>query len=540
MRRTWLGGFLAALVGITAAPSALASSGIDSPENGVLQLGRGGAWVARADDPLAAYFNPAGLSRQSSGVHLGAHLMFMKRCFTRLGADGQPVSPGAGLPGPGFVDTTGAGANGPDAELCGETHPFPNPQLAASFRINRELAIGLSVGGPHGVGKAEWAESIPWVNKFGVATTQPAPQRYMLVSSDSTILLPTLSVSYAFNDQISVGVGFVWGVALIEFVNFTEATSPPPAMGEIATDNFAQHLDVKAKLNAKDLFIPGFVIGGLWSPTKNLDVGAWVKWLDAVDSKADLHAESLYWGAGGQKNDDPCNVKNADPMDDLPGGATCNITDAPGTGDLLFRLPMEAKLGVRYHHPRPGVAKPTWASRNEKPTRDTLTDDLFDAELDFTYAHNSVVKDLELYFPSGIKINGTPGYAPTDSSVAHHWNDVVGVRLGGDFVVLPGRLALRVGGFYESQGQDDEYLNIDFHLGSRVGVGGGGTVRLGPVDVSIAYQHTFFGELNNGGKGALKGISGDLTTGNRTQQAVNGGSLRTSLNEAGLAGTLHF
>src|SRR4051812_46821608 len=101
MKVRWLGGLCAALVGLSATTEALASSGIDSPENGVLQLGRGGAWLARADDPLAAYFNPAGLARQSSGVQLGAHLMFMNKCYTRVGADGQPVRPTSALPGPG-------------------------------------------------------------------------------------------------------------------------------------------------------------------------------------------------------------------------------------------------------------------------------------------------------------------------------------------------------------------------------------------------------------------------------------------------------
>jgi long-chain fatty acid transport protein len=169
-----------------------------------------------------------------------------------------------------------------------------------------------------------------------------------------------------------------------------------------------------------------------------------------------------------------------------------------------------------------------------------MTEDLFDVELDFTWAHNSVVDKLELKFPKGIAIAGTPGTAPEDSSVDHHWKDVIGVRLGGDYVVLPGRLALRAGGFFESQGQDDEYLNIDFHLGHRIGVGGGGTVRLGPVDVSVAYQHTFFGALDNGGRGALKAISGDITSKFRSRQAINGGRLETSLNEFGLAGTVRF
>ena len=49
------------------------AGGIETPDAGVLQLGRGGAWLARADDPLAVHFNPAAMVRNPSGAHLGAH-----------------------------------------------------------------------------------------------------------------------------------------------------------------------------------------------------------------------------------------------------------------------------------------------------------------------------------------------------------------------------------------------------------------------------------------------------------------------------------
>lgn len=537
----WFGGACAALLATSFAGSAGASSGIDSPENGVVQVGRGSAWLAKADDPLAAYFNPAGLVRQASGVHVGAHIMLMHRCFTRQGPGGAPVSPGASIPGPGADD-------GPEAEVCKETTPFPNPQIGASFRVSPNLALGFSFFGPHGVGKSEWPESIPYTNKFGIETTQPAPQRYMLVTADSSILLPTISASYAVSDSLSFGAGFTWGLAIIEFVNFTEGLSPAPGEGETPTDDFYAHGDVKATLSASDLFIPGFVLGGLWSPTSNFDVAAWFTWKDAIRSKADLYAESNYWKQGGGKDEDPCRMTDSDPTNDL--GAGCNITDAPGSGDLVFRVPMEAKIGMRYHHPRSLqsgtlVKRPGWADKTGMIVRDSMSEDLFDIELDFTWAHNSVLQDLELRFPSGanaIPIKGTPGTAPVDSNVKHAWKDVVGVRLGGDVNVLPNLLAVRAGAFYESKGQDDEYLNIDFHLGSRVGLSAGATVRVWRLDISAAFQHTFFEALDNGGTGALLAISGDQGTvpANRSRQAINGGKLTTSLNEIALGATLRY
>src|SRR3954471_18511841 len=84
----------------TTAGSAAASSRIDSPESGVVQVGRGSAWLARADDPLAAYYNPAAMAFQANGVHAGAQFMMANRCFTPLGTDGKPVAAGPGIPAP--------------------------------------------------------------------------------------------------------------------------------------------------------------------------------------------------------------------------------------------------------------------------------------------------------------------------------------------------------------------------------------------------------------------------------------------------------
>ena len=83
---------------------ASSSTGLGSPEAGTAHIGRGGAWLARADDPLATYFNPAALVRNPNGVHLGAQLMLRSHCFERRDITGATVSPGQGLaPPPGEI-----------------------------------------------------------------------------------------------------------------------------------------------------------------------------------------------------------------------------------------------------------------------------------------------------------------------------------------------------------------------------------------------------------------------------------------------------
>jgi long-chain fatty acid transport protein len=206
--------------------------------------------------------------------------------------------------------------------------------------------------------------------------------------------------------------------------------------------------------------------------------------------------------------------------------------------------------------------------------RDPLSEDVFDLELDFTYANNSAAKDLELQFqsnppdvpPKPVTNNCIHtstqciGGVPTNGNIPQNWKDVVGFRLGGDFVVIPNRLSLRAGAFYEIKGQDDAYLSLNFDLAQKIGVAGGGTVRVGPIDISVGYQHTFYGTLNNNGQGQIYALSGDGTGAGmgacgtptatyptpvlpgcfRSYQPVNGGSLTAFMNEVGLSATARF
>jgi long-chain fatty acid transport protein len=201
---------------------------------------------------------------------------------------------------------------------------------------------------------------------------------------------------------------------------------------------------------------------------------------------------------------------------------------------------MEAKLGVRLRYPLgEDTVQPAWIY---KPgfVRDPLTQERFDFEVDLTWANNSAVQDIELTFDSDIAVKGTPSFVPVNGNIPHDWRDVLGVRWGGDVTILPNLFALRAGGFFESKGQRDELLNLDFHMGWKAGVSGGATVRVWHVDIHAAYQHVFYGTLDNEGDGELRALSGDATTSYRSRQGVNGGKFEQSLNEIGLGATLRF
>jgi long-chain fatty acid transport protein len=499
------------------ARSATASNALDTPDGGTEQMARGGAWVARADMPIAAYYNPAGLVTQASGVSLGAQLMLRSHCFDRRNEAGQPVTPGAGFAAP------------PD-EVCADITPFPNPQLAATFRLHDQFAIGLAVVGPHAHGKTTWPSTISYQNNFGVDAEAPSPQRYLLLEADAIALFPTISVAFAPLKTLAIGAGFTWGIANFDLRNVNEASSPArcpdPAQpcespGNLQPDNFEN--DVLARVDGTDAFIPGFVVGVLWQPSREIDLAGWYRWSDAIAGAIDLHTEAPYYTNAGQLNPNP-----------VP-------TDVSNAGNFVLPIPMEARIGVRYHHPRKGARAQDWVTQHGDWARDAIAEDVFDVEIDLTWAHNSQIDKIDVTFNDRYVINGTAGgRIPLDAAVVHNYSDSIGVRVGGEYVPIPDLLALRLGGFFESKSADDTFNNIDFQASERGGVGGGVGLRLDRFDINVAYQHTFFGDIDNGGAGEILAISGDPATNNRTRQTVNGGSTNSSLDEIGLSAAAHW
>jgi long-chain fatty acid transport protein len=412
-------------------------------------------------------------------------------------------------------------APAPD-EVCADVTPLPSPQLAASFRLHQRLAIGLGVLAPHASASMSWPTTLVYADRYG-ETDHPSPTRYLLVESDNVLLNPTLSVAVAVSRELSLGVGFVWGLAWLNFSSMAETISParPPSQ----PDEFSH--DVLAEVSGFDGFVPGLVASVLWSPSAHVDLAGWFRWSDAVRSAVDLKTTASYYTLGGRVNE----TAIADPA---------NITELEDAGSFRMPIPMEAKLGFRYRHPRAGALPRQWALAHEGWVRDPLSTDLFDVEIDLTWAHNSAMDTLELRFQPGIQIAPTTGLVPENADIAHGWRDALGVRLGGDYVVLPDLLALRIGGFFESSSANPESLHLDFHPSEKVGLGAGSTVRLGAFDVSLAYQHTFFGAIDNGGDGHTRAISGDRTTAQRSRQIVNGGRATASLDELGLGAAVHF
>src|ERR1700729_477805 len=94
MRRA-LGVAAAAVLGVLAFSSEAHATGVEEfPDNGSEQEGRGGAWVARASDPLATFYNPAGLAGQPTRLTVQSNISTQHTCFARVQATGDSTSDG--------------------------------------------------------------------------------------------------------------------------------------------------------------------------------------------------------------------------------------------------------------------------------------------------------------------------------------------------------------------------------------------------------------------------------------------------------------
>jgi long-chain fatty acid transport protein len=73
--------------------------------------------------------------------------------------------------------------------------------------------------------------------------------------------------------------------------------------------------------------------------------------------------------------------------------------------------------------------------------------------------------------------------------VEKQWQDVYGLRIGGDYVVVPDQVTLRGGLFYESPVAARRYANVDFVSGRELGGAVGASVFVRGVELAFAYEY---------------------------------------------------
>lgn len=160
-------------------PTRASAGGFTLGDRGVRAMGRGGAFVAGADDADALWYNPAGLSYAGSQLFADAMVNFFQGSFTRIDSVGNVQ---------------------PTVDAAAPIVPVPMIAYTDNFHA-RDWNFGFGLFAPNGV-ILTYPESIT-VNGI----EQPAPQRYSLISAEGSGLVHVgAAASWRPIPQLSVGL----------------------------------------------------------------------------------------------------------------------------------------------------------------------------------------------------------------------------------------------------------------------------------------------------------------------------------------------
>lgn len=558
MARKILVSLTVAALALLAAPEPAHAGGFGYAGAGAHALGRGGAYAARVDDPMALFYNPAALARASGmQLSLNVNLGFFNACFDRAGTyaeyDGTP-GPGhdPGNTSSGFTsgdDTpSGFGADGTPADSFdqfGAEHPSVCnsgpvglvPQLAYSWRITPELGIGIGLIAPPAVGHTRWGRPSDGTIRADDGALRnadgrvPSPGRYNLVEEQLIIAFPTIGVAYRPHPAFSFGVAFGSGFGIFDFTTITRPTG-----GE----EFG--LDILSELHAVDRFIPRITASVHVVPHDSIDITAGFMWQDDVSAEGHIDLTSGVYA-------DPADIDPDGPGQFPDAVRLDNVTlDAP--------QPWQASFGIRYaDRISPRADDPSEVSRLTHRVEDSMSNERWDIEFNFTYEMNSRVDQFQANLPAGNTIFVQPFLDPEipDTVVLPHaWKDQLSFSLGGDYNIMPGLASLSAGVSFETRGVETNtdcidaypseapgipegqsgggcnYVQLDFMPFQRVGLHGGINIRAGNLDVSLSYAH-FFQEtitVSTESAGLPQVVAGDPGRGDGT--VINAGTYTSS------------
>jgi long-chain fatty acid transport protein len=161
---------------LVAASTSAHAGGMSLPFHGVRPTGRGGAFVAGADDAGALFYNPAGLAALAEGdrtcqVLADGALAPHRVDYARIDSGGNKLPP-----------------------VSNDPQVLPLPTLAVGIRLGRHLVLGIGAHAPYGA-----LDHYP----------EDGPQRYSLVTTRGSLTgVIEAGLAWRVSDWLSVGAAF--------------------------------------------------------------------------------------------------------------------------------------------------------------------------------------------------------------------------------------------------------------------------------------------------------------------------------------------
>jgi long-chain fatty acid transport protein len=427
---------LAAVALAAALPQRAHAGGLYLTDRGARALGRGGAFVAGADDGQSLWYNPAGLA------HTGRKHILMDGTLSLFRASFQRV--------------TRDDVNGPSPKVDADPIPLPIPTLALvdSFGLD-DFSFGMALLAPNAV-MLRWPET---AGRLPDGTPRAGPTRHSLVSmAGSAIAHLALGAAYSGIEGLSIGVGahviasrFRAGVYLSACDYGALCQQPEQADYEAPAI-----IDLSLAITATPMV-------GLIYEVGMFRFGASL--LFYYDIKGDAKLETRLPGAPLFGPSGECGTEEARRM---------NPRCARVVGDkaaIRLAMPMVARLGVEL--------RPSEALRMEAGV---------------VYEGWSRQQDFRVN-PQNIRIEnalGIPSYDVGPISMRRNMQDVWSLRLGGEYKVKYTPFTLRAGGILENSAFPDRTLT-PLTLDSRKAlVAVGASIAWSDnVSIDLMYAHLF-------------------------------------------------
>lgn len=420
---------LVALLGSLALSTTARAGGMEIGDTGAEALARGGAFVAKADNPAAVNYNPAGFAKLR-GTHfaLSANAVRGAYDFRRLGrfdvgqGEGNPFYPAISSEKPWFAAPM-------------------HMMLTTDFGVFDRITFAAGFYAPSAMARAYPRE----VNVGGA--TLASPQRYDFVDMGGIIAFPTAAMAIRVADWLDIGFTFQAVVTQVQ-------TTTIASVGAACDKPEDPLCDVTVAIEAKDMFSPTGSLGFLLRPSESFEFGGLLR----LPSKANLEGNAkLSLGPNVKKLESALIYPVLDPL--TPKVKLDNV------------YPTMARIGARYIFRKGG-------------------EEVGDLEADLIWENWSSASKREVSIEA--KSLNKPMKAQTidmhlKDTLAIRAGGSYKVALG-----KSADLILRFGAFYETASTDISDTSLQVVGAQRLGLTGGLGLRWGRYTLDMAYAHVFF------------------------------------------------
>jgi len=456
-------------------PNSIAyAGGLELMPGGTQSVGRGGATVARPANPTTVLQNPAGLTELSGDqLMLDFDTAFHDMCFAPYGYYGWGVYLPDARSGTAVQDARRSEFGDPSSTayssrhldtVCNTAKVAPIPNTSFAYHLTEKLSLGFGFVAPVVVAGSQYGGKDGTIAVDGGA--RPTPTRYQMINNELLFGLSGVAgLAYKIIPELSVGISLqvASGSAKNNAVMARTAGTSPAN-------------DVFVTVAGHDYFVPALTFSVLTKPVPRVTLTGLFTWSDGLHGSGDVTftTNTYHQGASGSEfvplKNDPIDLK-----------------------EVSIELPWVATFGARYAQPLPGAR-----------TSDPLDSEIWDVEVDATYSflpHGGRSNRLDVGEEVVLEVaraNGMPqeplrvkAEDIEQFTVDSHQKNSVAMRLGGSYNILPSRLGVSAGAFFETRSVDPSYANVDTFAFGRYGFGLGLQMRFGSIDLSAAYAHIF-------------------------------------------------